>query len=128
MNDNTSQSGYKLDIAYALSTTLEAVTTRFFDVNGRTSRRAFWHFVLVTFVVLLALSVFSAIPLLGFIFWLTSMLVSLALLLPMIGIIVRRMHDIGQPWFMGLIPLYNLYLAVQPGQPDTNAFGPPPQD
>jgi uncharacterized membrane protein YhaH (DUF805 family) len=128
MANGTADPGYRFNLAYALTTTLDAVTVRFFDVTGRSSRRAFWHYYLVIVCALVALSVLSAIPILGFIFWLTLMVTYLALMLPSIGMMVRRMHDVGQPWFMGLIPLYNLYLAVQPGEPGPNVYGPAPQD
>ena len=46
---------------------------------------------------------------------------------PGIGISIRRMHDIDQSGLMVLIPIYNIYLACQPGTTRTNRFGPEPR-
>ena len=114
------------DFNYALAVFLDNVMNRYAAFDGRTSRREFWHYVSIAFMISIALNILSAIPYLGAIFSLLSLLISLALLLPGIGIAIRRMHDIDQSGIMVLIPLYNIYLACQPGTPRTNRFGPEP--
>ncbi len=46
---------------------------------------------------------------------------------PGIAIAIRRMHDIDQSGLLVLIPIYNIYLACQPGTTRTNRFGPEPR-
>jgi uncharacterized membrane protein YhaH (DUF805 family) len=61
------------------------------------------------------------------------MIVALAFLLPLLAVGVRCLHDIGKPgWWilLGLIPVVGLvllYFAVQPSQPESNAWGEPPR-
>ncbi len=117
---------FSFDLARALNVTIDAVTRQFWDPNGRTSRRDFWLFLIVIVGALMALSVLSIIPLLGLIFALSLFLASLALIAPTAGMFIRRMHDIGKPWFFALIPLYNLYLALGPGDATPNVYGPVP--
>jgi uncharacterized membrane protein YhaH (DUF805 family) len=53
-------------------------------------------------------------------------LLSLAILLPNIGVSIRRMHDVGKSgWYM-LIPFYNLVLAFSKGDQAENKYGPTP--
>jgi uncharacterized membrane protein YhaH (DUF805 family) len=96
---------------------LDPITNHYFDFEGVTGRRAFWMFVLFNFIVSLVLSVVLSIvhlqPL--------SYLYSLAVLLPSIGLGVRRMHDIGKSgWWLlvAFIPVlgwfYLIYLYCQP--------------
>lgn len=63
-----------------------------------------------------------------------SWLVTLALLLPGLGVAVRRMHDIGKGggWiFIALVPLvgwvWAIVLLCQPSEPFDNRFGPMPE-
>ncbi|MEO9968371.1 MAG: DUF805 domain-containing protein [Hyphomonadaceae bacterium] len=51
---------------------------------------------------------------------------SLAVLAPAIGLLIRRVHDTSKPWWHGVIPFYNLYLACLPGDKGTNDFGDDP--
>ena len=52
---------------------------------------------------------------------------SLAVLLPTIGVTIRRMHDVGKSgWYM-LIPFYNLYLACLDSDDGQNEYGANPK-
>ena len=60
---------------------------------------------------------------------------SLAVLLPGVGVAVRRLHDTGRTgWWLliGLIPLVGeivlLVFMVQDSAPGTNAYGPSPKE
>jgi uncharacterized membrane protein YhaH (DUF805 family) len=114
------------DFNHAIKVFQNAVTGQFWDVGGRTSRRNFWHYISITFLISIILNLLTLVPVIGYIIGLVGMVVSLALLAPGIGMAVRRMHDIDQPWFMMLIPFYNIYLACQPGTKGVNKFGPDP--
>jgi uncharacterized membrane protein YhaH (DUF805 family) len=96
---------------------LDPVTKHYFDFQGVTARRPFWMFIFFYFLITIALEVVLTIahllPLVGL--W------SLAMLLPALGIEVRRLHDIGKSgwWILiALIPIlgfiYLIYLLCQP--------------
>jgi uncharacterized membrane protein YhaH (DUF805 family) len=93
--------------------------------DGRARRQEFWMFALINFIVALVLNFIS--PFLGGIY-------ALAVLLPNIGVGVRRLHDIGRSgWWLlvGLIPLIGwivlIVFFVQDSQPGDNQFGPNPK-
>jgi uncharacterized membrane protein YhaH (DUF805 family) len=83
--------------------------------EGRANRPMFWWWVLFSSIVGLVVSESD----------LLSLLVNLALLVPSISVGARRMHDIGRSGWWQIVPFYNIYLAVQPGDPGMNAYGPP---
>ena len=129
---------------------LEAVQTcvvkKYCDFNGRASRSEFWWYALAYLIVSYAWSFiigwltggavmmntdgtfhFEAIQLLGYI-------PSIALLLPTLGVCVRRLHDVGKSgwwYFLNFVccvgSLYLLYLYIQDSEGD-NEYGPRPQD
>ena len=56
-----------------------------------------------------------------------ALIYNLAVLVPVICVGVRRMHDTDHSgWFL-LIPIYNLILAVREGQRGDNRFGSDPK-
>jgi uncharacterized membrane protein YhaH (DUF805 family) len=99
--------------------------TKYADFNGRAARPEFWWFIAAQFLAGLILNM--VLPMLG-------MLFSLAVLLPTLAAGSRRLHDIGKSgWLqlLGLIPVIGwlilIYWGAQPGQPESNQYGPPPQ-
>ncbi|MDA0352781.1 MAG: DUF805 domain-containing protein [Chloroflexi bacterium] len=97
------------------------------NFEGRAARRQYWLWVLFAVVVSIVTSIVGSIIGVGSIL---NFIAALALFLPGLAYAVRRMHDIGKPgWYLliGLIPflgwIYVIYLAVQPSQPQTNAWG-----
>lgn len=103
---------------------------QFADFKGRARRKEFWMFALVNFVVSLVISIVGSI--IGT--TLLSTIYSLAILLPSLGVGVRRLHDVGKSgWYMlaSLIPIIGwiwlLILAVQDSQPGDNQWGPNPK-
>ncbi len=111
------------DFNNAIQIFKDGVQKQYWDVEGRTSRSDYWHYASIAFGIAVVTSfIGTLLPFLS----IGTVLISLALLGPGIGMAVRRMHDLGKPWWMALIPLYNLYLACQPGEPNTNQFGPNP--
>ena len=119
---------------------VDTVRNRYVDFKGRSSRREFWYFMLFYLIISLILGiidsmVFGSAPengtpsagVLGSIF-------SLALLLPSLGISIRRLHDIGKSgwWILiGLVPLIGfivlLIFYIKDSQPGTNQYGPNPK-
>lgn len=109
----------------------DAVTTvlsKYAVFTGRATRPEYWWFFLFN-VILSIILTFVDRAILGF--PLLGTIVSLALLLPGIGVGVRRLHDIDKSgwWlFIALIPLVGVIILivwlVQSGTPGPNRFGP----
>ena len=102
---------------------------------GRARRKEFWQFQVVAFAISIVLMIVdgilgtktaSGIGILGGIF-------SLAILLPNIGVLIRRLHDTDRSgWWalLGLIPIANIALLVFmfiQGTVGSNRFGPDPK-
>ncbi len=102
--------------------------------SGRARRSEYWFFVLFTFIVQVVASILDALFHLRYgSTGLIENLASLALLLPGIGVGIRRLHDTGRSgWWLliGLIPLIGwivlLVFFVQDSQPD-NQYGANPK-
>ena len=102
---------------------LDPITKHYFDFNGVAGRRAFWMFVLFNFIIAVVLDiVLGLVHLQAF-----ASLYSLAVLLPSLGLAVRRLHDIGKSgWWLlvCLVPLLGaIYLIYLYCQPSTTPYG-----
>ena len=100
------------------------IKNKYCDFNGRARRREYWFYALFGF---LANIVLGWIPVLG---W----LLSLGLILPGLGVGVRRLHDIGKSgWFLLLLliplvgPIILIVWYTKEGDHGTNAYGPDPK-
>jgi uncharacterized membrane protein YhaH (DUF805 family) len=102
--------------------------------SGRASRSEFWFFVLFNVVISLIFNalVFACSDSSGMTMLFTSLsyIYSLAVLLPGIGVSVRRLHDIGKGggWFcISFIPIigwiWAIVLYATPTEPGENRFG-----
>lgn len=78
------------------------VTEHYLDFAGRCGRREFWHYVLAYVAGYIVLAIVQRIFGMHFL----TALYSLGLLLPGIGISVRRLHDTGRSgwWFLIAVP------------------------
>lgn len=112
----------------------KAVAQNYCNFNGRASRSEYWWYVLFTAILCMAIGFILGIFGAG-----TSVVsaiqgvVSLALLLPGLGLSVRRLHDISKKgwWiFIALIPLAGAILLLvwfcKPSDPGSNEYGPEP--
>lgn len=102
-----------------------AVLKKYAVFSGRAHRREFWMFLLVHVIIMLIL---------GFISESLTSLYSLLVLLPALGVSVRRLHDTGKSgWWILLhfIPVIGtvilLVLLALEGDRETNRYGPVPQ-
>ncbi|MBU0800238.1 MAG: DUF805 domain-containing protein [Alphaproteobacteria bacterium] len=104
---------------------IDALQVNYFQFKGRAARPAYWWFALFAFVIyfVLGMTGIDALEFLG----------GMALLLPSVGLLVRRLHDINRPGYwalVGLIPIVGwivvIYWAIQPGTVGANDFGPAP--
>jgi uncharacterized membrane protein YhaH (DUF805 family) len=91
--------------------------TKYAVFNGRAGRSEFWYFVLFGALVGLVANILDNVV--GMMLF--SPLANLALLLPNLGVSVRRLHDIGKSWkwiLLAFIPvlgwIYLIYLYIQP--------------
>ncbi|MCR4662579.1 MAG: DUF805 domain-containing protein [Endomicrobiaceae bacterium] len=75
---------------------LDIITKHFFDFNGTEGRKVYWLFVLNNFIVSFLLGLISST--LSYIF-------SIVVLLPALGILVRRLHDAGFSGWWALLLL-----------------------
>ena len=111
---------------------LNVLQNHYFDFEGRARRKEFWMFALVNFAISIVITI-----VVGFVSdsmaSIVSMLYSLAVMLPSIGLGVRRLHDTGRTgWLalLALIPLVNLvliYFFVLEGDAGPNEYGPDPK-
>ena len=110
---------------------LHVVKDNYCNFEGRASRYEYWWFVLINFIIDCAASVLDS--------WIglaiCSGIVSLALLLPGLGLAVRRLHDINRSgWWILLvaIPVLGwivlLVWAAQKSDESANDFGEVPTD
>lgn len=105
--------------------------------SGRARRMEYWYFVLFNLVVYIVLTLidtllgtFNIVQGVG----LLSGIYSLAVLIPTLAVMVRRLHDIDRTgwWILiNLIPLIGtivlLVFALTPGTPGSNQYGPDPK-
>tara|TARA_B100000941_G_scaffold78620_1_gene53743 strand:- start:36 stop:428 length:393 start_codon:yes stop_codon:yes gene_type:complete len=125
---------------------LKVMRDNYANFKGRARRKEYWMFVLVYVIILIACMVFDNV--LGTVFmmdagplgeismgygWLYS-ICSLVHFIPGLGLVVRRLHDVGKSgWFylLILIPIVGwiwlLVLYCTEGQKEDNKWGPDPK-
>ena len=113
---------------------LNVILNHYADFNGRARRSEYWYFTLVNVCISLVLSLLQQIT--GWnLFAVLSGLVSLALLVPGLGLAWRRLHDIGKSgtnWFWVFLPIVGwimlLVWLIRDGERGPNQYGPDPKD
>ena len=114
---------------------VRTVLSKYVCFTGRARRSEYWYFVLFELIVSSALGF-----VLGFLgagestVESASSLLSLALLLPGLGVIWRRLHDIGKSganYFWIFVPIVGWILLIvwlcREGERGPNRFGPDPK-
>ncbi|MDE7347053.1 MAG: DUF805 domain-containing protein [Muribaculaceae bacterium] len=110
---------------------VRAIQQNYCNFSGRASRSEFWWFQLFGFILGIVIGIVFC--------WsqdvmnIVSGIVSLALLLPNLGLVVRRLHDIGKSgwWiFLSFIPLIGIIILIvwwcKDSQMEPNEYGPVP--
>lgn len=114
---------------------IDVLKNEYAEFNGRKNRRDYWMYVLCVLLVNLALGILASIfQNIGFLAWLfnaLSGLFGLAVLVPSLGMCVRRLHDIDKDWpwiLVALIPfvgwIWLIVLLATDSQKSENQFGP----
>lgn len=101
---------------------VQSVLNKYATFSGRATRSEYWYWVLAMCIVSIVLNIIGGQVA---ILMILSPIFSLATLVPTIAVAIRRMHDVGKSGWFILIPLYNLYLAIQPSE-GPNAYGSTP--
>jgi uncharacterized membrane protein YhaH (DUF805 family) len=104
--------------------------------QGRARRKEYWMFTLFSVLIYIALMIIEGILGMGGEgLGVLSILYSLAVLLPSLGVSVRRLHDTGRSgWWLliSLVPLIGgivlLVFLVLDSQPGANQHGPNPKE
>jgi uncharacterized membrane protein YhaH (DUF805 family) len=133
-----------MDIKKAFQTYFISAFKRYFDFKGRTSRKAYWMFVLISMIIgwaiialdnILGTEDLELITLWGIHYGMFYNFYSLVLVIPGLSIAVRRLHDVGiegKKMWMILIPVYGIiwlfFQLIREGDPGENDFGPVPDD
>ncbi|MGY6648979.1 DUF805 domain-containing protein [Wenyingzhuangia sp. IMCC45574] len=110
------------------------VLKQYADFKGRARRKEYWMFVLFNAIIGWALQgIFLATDIKIFEF--ASMAYSLALFIPGLAVLVRRLHDIGKSgwmFFIILIPavgiIWLLVLLCTNGEEGSNDYGQDPKN
>lgn len=92
----------------------DVLKNHYLDFEGRTTRKQFWMFVLINFIIVFLIGFVGQLLLDANGSWLSN-LYSLAVLLPSIAIAIRRLHDIGKSgWWLliGLIPVVGWIILI----------------
>ncbi len=95
---------------------------KYSDFDGRASRKEFWLFVLFNMIACAAIQIIAGKH------SILLQIYQLIVIVPVIALAIRRMHDIGkQGWFI-LIPIYNIILYCKAGDSGINKYGTPPKE
>lgn len=132
---------------------IQRAFSNYCNFRGRASRSEYWWFCLFNIIVMLPLNIANTVmapsqaisaydPYTGYtsvpepslnIFGIIMLIYSLAILLPTLGLIWRRLHDIGKAggwYFIVLIPVVGAIVLIvwfcQASEPTENRFGPVP--
>jgi uncharacterized membrane protein YhaH (DUF805 family) len=91
--------------------------------KGRASRKEFWMFYLVSFIILFIIGivekVFSELAI--------TFVYELTVFIPSLAVGVRRLHDINRRGWWIIVPIVGYVFMIFKGQEGKNRFGVDPQ-
>lgn len=106
--------------------------------GGRARRKEYWYFVLFTVIFAIAATILDhalGINFKGQLIGPIDLVFRLAMFLPSLAVLVRRLHDIGKSgwwFFISLIPIIGtiwiIVLLCIDSVPGDNQYGPNPKD
>lgn len=116
----------------------KVVFENYANFSGRARRSEYWYFTLMSIIISIILAVIDSVTGLNFEGTTSGpigSLYSLAVLIPSLAVIVRRLHDVGKSgwfFFIILIPLVGaiwlLVLFCTDGEQGANNYGPDPKN
>ena len=118
---------------------LKVVRDNFANFNGRARRKEYWMFILFNFLIALGIGVVTGIlsaisESLGMLGAVIYVIYAIAILIPNLAVIVRRLHDTGNSGWMILISfipliggIWLLVLMCTEGNVGPNEYGPDPK-
>ncbi len=143
---------YALIEDFNLITAFQSFFKKYADFKGRSRRKEYWLAMAANYIITFLLSIIyyisfvpyvmnvsqgyvAAPPAIGIIAIMLLSIYSLAILIPSIAIVVRRLHDIGKSgWFYfislipcGIGPIIMLVFMCTDSQPGVNQYGPNPK-
>lgn len=120
---------YQRQVTYK-EAVFSALKDNYCNFDGRASRSQYWWWVLFTFIVGLVVGFFFKPDTSSGEF--VNSVVGLALFLPGLSLMVRRLHDVGRSgwwlllWFTGIGVFVLLYWFLKSSDMYTNEYGPVP--
>lgn len=93
---------------------------KYAEFEGRANRREFWFFLLFHLLITAFIDILDGS---GRDDSLILQAYNLLLILPLVAISIRRLHDIGKSGWFCLIPIYNLFLYARESQKGANQYG-----
>jgi uncharacterized membrane protein YhaH (DUF805 family) len=121
----------------------KVVFENYANFKGRARRSEYWYFTLVQFIILVSVIILGSIAgsLFGnalsglFVGYMVFVIYSFATVLPTLGVVVRRLHDVGKSgwfYFISLIPvvggIWLLVLLCTEGDSGPNDYGQDPKN
>jgi uncharacterized membrane protein YhaH (DUF805 family) len=113
-----------------IGTAVRSVLTQYANFTGRARRSEFWWFYLAQFLASIVAGIIDGV--LGF--PLFQLVVGLGLLIPMLAVGARRLHDTGRSgWWqlIGIVPIVGWIVLIvfwaTDGHPGPNQHGPSPK-
>ena len=116
---------------------IDCIAKKYVCFSGRARRKEYWMFTLFNFIAALIVGFIggflsSATEVSAFAF--LGTIYNLAVILPAMGVLIRRFHDIGKSgwwWLIGLVPFVGwiviLVFCCLDSQPGGNQYGPNPK-
>ena len=102
----------------------DAITKHYMDFQGRARRAAFWYYYLFYIIIAIVANIVDGLLHTK---GLIAGILSLALLLPTLGLTVRRYHDSNHSGWWILCPLMNIVFLFFAGTPGPNTYGADPK-
>jgi len=112
------------------------VLKKYAAFDGRAQRKEYWYFVLFNFIISLVLGIIEGLADIApeEDYSILALIYGLFILLPSIGVSIRRLHDTGSSgWWLllNIIPVIGsiilLVIMISDSQEGTNQYGPSPK-
>ncbi|MGB7392793.1 MAG: DUF805 domain-containing protein [Pricia sp.] len=103
------------------------VLKNYADFEGRARRKEYWMFFLINMMISYGLMILAVIAELSVLLF-ASTLYSIAVIIPSLGVAIRRMHDVGKSGWFILVPIYSFILLCSKGEQGENKYGADPKE